>query len=247
MRKLSVGLISKIAGALLCLLLVVGLAAPYINASKYGERLRRSMQQALNRRVEFRGPVKFSLFAGGFTIEDVVIHEDPSIGLEPIAHMDSVSVRPAVFPLLGGRFEIASIRLEGAIVNLAKTGPAEEWGRWNFSSIVSRSVMHTAPALHVRNGRINFKFGDQKTVFYLLDTDLDISPPSSEGRGWLLDCTAQAGRTDRSAQGLGAFRLSGRWYIEPERVDLNLELERARLEEIVALFQGQTGGVYGNV
>jgi len=247
MKRLPLGRIFKIAGAFLGVLLVAGLAAPYINASQYGERLRGSLERALGRRVEFRGPVMFSLFGGGFTVEDVVIHEDPSIGLEPIAHMDSISVRPAIFPLLNGRFEIASIRLDGAIVNLAKSGPAEEWGRWNFSSIVSRSVMHTTPALHVRNGRINFKFGDQKTVFYLLDTDLDISPPSSPGHGWLLDCTAQAARTDRAAQGLGAFTLRGRWYVAPERVDLDLAFDRARLEEMVALFQGQTGGIYGSV
>ena len=247
MRRLPIRLILKVTGALLALLLAVGIAAPYINAGQYGERLRRSLERALGRHVEFRGKVQFSLFAGGFTVEEVVIDEDPSIGLEQLAHMQSISVRPAILPLLAGRFQIASIRLDGADVNLTKSGPAEEWGRWNFASIISRSVMHTTPALHVRNGRINFKFGDRKTVFYLLDTDLDISPPSSSGRGWEIDCTAKAARTDRPAQGLGAFRLSGRWYIEPERVDLNLELERARLEEIVALFQGQTGGVYGNV
>ena len=247
MKKLPIRLMLKALGALLALLLAVGLAAPYVNAGQYGERLRRSLERALGRRVEFRGKVQFSLFAGGFTVEDVVIDEDPSIGLEQLAHMQSISVRPAILPLLAGRFQIASIRLEGADVNLAKSGPAEEWGRWNFASIISRSVMHTTPALHVRNGRINFKFGDRKTVFYLLDTDLDISPPSSAGRGWDIDCTAKAARTDRPAQGLGEFTLSGRWYIEPERVDLNLELNRGRLEEIVALFQGQTGGVYGSV
>ena len=180
-------------------------------------------------------------------MEDVLIHEDPSIGLEPIAHMDSISVRPALWPLFGGRFVVASIRLDGAVVNLAKSGPAAEWGRWNFASIVNRSVMRATPALHVRNGRINFKFGDQKTVFYLLDTDLDISPPSSPGRGWLLDCSAKAARTDRAAQGLAAFTLRGRWYVEPERVDLNLELDRAGLEEITALFQGQTGEIHGSI
>ncbi|MGA7834032.1 MAG: hypothetical protein WCA31_02375, partial [Acidimicrobiales bacterium] len=247
MKKLRLGLVCKAAGIALAMLLVLGLAAPYINASQYGERLRGSLERALGRRVEFRGKVRFSLFAGGFTVEDVVIRDDPSIGLEPIAHMDSIAVRPAIWPLLGGRFVIASIRLDGAVVNLAKTGPAGEWGRWNFASVINRSVMRATPALHVRNGRINFKFGDVKTVFYLLDTDLDISPPSSPGRGWELDCSAKAARTDRAAQGLAAFTLRGRWYVEPERVDLNLELDRASLEQITALFQGQTGEIQGSI
>jgi hypothetical protein len=246
-KKLPWKLILKIAGIAVALLLIAGLAAPYVNAGQYGERLRGSLQRALGRRVEFRDKVRFSLFEGGFTVDNVVIDEDPSIGLEPFAQMDSITVRPAIWPLLTGRFEIASIRLEGAIVNLAKSGPAAEWGRWNFASMINRSVMRATPALHVRNGRINFKFGNQKTVFYLLDTDLDISPPSSPGRGWLLDCSAKGARTDRPAQGLAAFTLRGRWYIDPERVDLNLELDRASLTQITALFRGQTGEIQGSV
>jgi len=67
-----------------------GIVVPYINTGSYGERLRSSLERALGRRVEFRGRVRFSLFSGpGFSVDDVVIHEDPSIGLEPIAYMDT--------------------------------------------------------------------------------------------------------------------------------------------------------------
>jgi len=171
-------------------------------------------ERAVGRRVEFRGPVRFSLFSGpGFSVDDVVIHEDPSIGLEPIAYMETMTVRPSLWSLAGGRFAIASLKLDGASINLAKSGPAAEWGRWNFASLVSSSVMSRAPSLHVRNGRIHFKFGDEKSVFYLTETDLDISPPGAAGGGWVLDCSAKPARTDRTAQGLGEFRLRGRWYV----------------------------------
>ena len=62
----------------------------------------------------------------------------------------------------------------------------------------------------------------RKSVFYLTETDLDISPPGSRGSGWSVYCSAKPARTDRSAQGLGSFTLSGRWYVAPERVDLDL-------------------------
>jgi len=39
-------------------------------------------------------------------VEDVVIHEDPAIGAEPIAYMDSMDVRPSIWSLLGGRFVV---------------------------------------------------------------------------------------------------------------------------------------------
>ncbi|MBZ5584768.1 MAG: hypothetical protein LAQ30_21670 [Acidobacteriia bacterium] len=124
----------KLAGGALALLLVAGLVAPYLSADRYGARLRGSLERALggNRRVEL-GAVHFSLFKGpGFAVDNVVIHEDPAIGSEPIAYVSSLDVAPSLWSLLGGRFVISSIRLEDAHINLAKSGPASEWGQWNF-------------------------------------------------------------------------------------------------------------------
>ncbi|MBZ5724704.1 MAG: AsmA family protein [Acidobacteriia bacterium] len=241
-------LLLKLALGFVLLLLVAGLVAPYLNAGRYGERLRGSLARALGRGVEFRGPVKFSLFKGpGFTVENVVIHEDPSIGIEPMAYVDAMDVRPGAWSLLGGRFVIASILLDGAHINLTKSGAALEPGRWNFASFVNPSVMRTAPAIHVRNSRINFKFGDGKSIFYLTETDLDISPPGSLRAGWSVSCSAKPARTDRSGQGLGSFTLKGKWYVAPERVDLDLVLDRTGLGEMTALASGQTGNVHGTV
>src|ERR1019366_1742377 len=187
---------------------------------------------------------KFSLFKGpGFSVDDVVIHEDPSIGAEPIAYMDSLDIRPSIWSLLGGRFVVDSIGLEGAHINLTKS----DSGNWNFLSFVNRSVMSAAPAIHVRDSRINFKFGDTKSTFYLMDTDLDISPPGPGGNGWKVSLTGKPARTDRPAQGLGSFSLKGRWFVAPERVDLDLALDHTGLAEITALFRGQSGAVHGSV
>jgi hypothetical protein len=237
----------KLAAIALALVLAAGVAAPYVRADQYGERLRGALERALGRRVEFGGKVRFSLFRGGFSVEDVVIHEDPSIGLEPIAYMDEIVVRPALLPLLAGRFTIASIRLDGASINLAKSGPAEAWGRWNFAPLIGRSLMSNTPAVHVRDSRINFKFGEEKSVFYLTETDLDISPPSSPGRGWKIQLSAKPARTDGAARGLGSFTLEGRWYVAPERVDLDLDLDRSGLAEITTAIAGRPGGVHGTV
>jgi hypothetical protein len=231
----------KIIGASLLLLLAAEFGAPFISAAPYGTRLRASLERALGRRVDVRGPVRFSLFPGpGFSVDDVVIHEDPAIGFEPMAYMDSITVRPSLWGLVRGRFVIASIRLEDATLNLTKSNDV-----WNFTSIVNRSVMSTAPAIHVRDGRINFKFDDTKSIFYLMDTDLDITPPGSLGGGWKISCDAQVGRTDKAALGLGAFSLKGKWYLAPERVDLDLRLERTEIEHFAVLMSGQAGGIHG--
>jgi hypothetical protein len=240
--------IFRMLGAMAALLLVVGFGVPYVNADKYAERLRHSLSRALGRDVEFRQGVKFNLFKGpGFSADDVVIHEDPAIGMEPMAYVDSVDVRPSIWSLLGGKFVVASIRLEGATINLTKSGAAAEAGRWNFLSFVNRSVMSAVPAIHVRDSRINFKFGDTQAVFYLMGTDFDLSPPGSLDKGWSISCSAKPARTDRAAQGLGSFTVSGRWFVSPERVDLDLVLDHTGLAEFTALWRGQSGEVHGTV
>jgi hypothetical protein len=247
----------QIVGASVLLLLLIGMVVPYVNADQYGQRLKDSLERSLGRQVDI-GRVRFSLFKGpGFSVErddkgpGVVIHEDPAIGLEPIAYVETMEVRPSLLALLGGKFRIASIRLEDASINLVKSGPAEEAGRWNFTSFVDRSVMSSMPAVHIRNGRINFKFGDTKSIFYLTETDLDILPParvgSGAGGGWNVSCTGQPARTDRTGHGLGLFSLKGHWFVAPERVDLDLTLDRTGLGEWTALLRGEVGAVHGTV
>ena len=243
----------KISGILIALVLAAGIATPYISADSYGQRLKSSLERTLGRRVDI-GQVRFSLFPSpGFSVErdrngpGVVIHEDPAIGVEPVAYVETMRVRPAFWPLLSGRFRIASIRLEDASINLTKSGPAGGPGRWNFASFVDRSVMSSVPAIHVRNGRINFKFGDTKSVFYLTGTDLDISPPGARHGGWSVYCSGQPARTDRYGHGLGSFTLQGRWFIAPERVDMDLTLDRGWLGEWTALLRGEAGAVQGTL
>ncbi len=251
--KIRWGLILKLLGGAAALIVVAGLIAPFFAADQFGKRLQASLEAALGRRVEI-GKVRFNLFTGfagpGFSVTGVTIFEDPAIGAEPIAYIQdpgSLQVVPSFWALLRGRFEIGSIQLDGASINLSKSGPAAEPGRWNFASLVNRSVMRAVPAIHVRNGRINFKFGDTKSVFYLMDTDLDIAPPGSLSGGWNVSCEAQAARTDRPAQGLGGFTFKGKWYIAPERVDLNVRIDQAGLGELTALLRGQAGGVHGTI
>ena len=248
--KVSWRAVWKLAGLTAAVVLVLGLILPFLPADRYGRRLQGSLERALGRRVEF-GTVRFNLFRGpGFSVDNVVIDEDPSIGYEPIAYVPRMVVAPSLWSLLGGRFVIGSIRLEdldgsSPVINLAKTGSASDPGRWNFSSLVNRSVLSTVPAIHVRNGRINFKFSNTKSIFYLMDTDLDIGPPGSLRGGWKVLCEAQMARTDRQAFGLGGFRLQGKWYAAPEHLDLDLRLDQARLAELTALVSGQAGGIHG--
>jgi hypothetical protein len=239
---------AKLAGAGVLLLLAAGVLAPYLQADRFGQEIKASLEGALGRRVDI-GKVRFNLFRGpGFQVEGVVIHEDPSIGIEPLARMEKLEVVPRLWPLLSGHLVAASIRLEDANINLTKTGQPAEPGRWNFDRLLSRSLISAFPGIHVRNGRINFKFGDTKSGFYLMNTDLDITPPSS-GNQWSIDLEAEAARTDRQALGLGTFTARGAWTTAPagDRLDLDVRLERTGLGEITALLRGHDAGVHGTL
>ena len=236
----------------LALLLVLGVVAPYITADQYGERLKGSLERALGRRVDLKAKVRFSLLHGpAFRVDGnggsgVVIHEDPALGIEPIAYVGALEVRPSLWHLLFGSFVIASIRLEDASINLTKSGPASEWGRWNFTSIVNPAVMRELPAIHVRNGRINFKFGDDKSVFYLTETDLDISPPGRHRQrlGGGLSAKPRAPTAPLIGLGSSPSRDAGTWRRSASICDL--ELADTGLDELTALMRGQSGGIHGD-
>ena len=233
-------------------LLAAGIAAPYLSGNRFAPRIRAALESALGRRVEL-GAIHFSVFAGpGFSVDNVVIHEIPSIGIEPIAYVGSLQAVPRLTSIFGGHLEFASIRLDDAIINVAKTGGPSDPGRWNFEPLLSRSVIRAIPEVHVRSGRINFKFGDTKSVFYLTNTDLDIAPPGLKGsRGasvWNVEFTGEPARTDKPAHGFGEFSARGRWtQAGAGRLDLDVRLEKGAIGEMVALLHGFDAGIHGTV
>jgi hypothetical protein len=228
-------------------LLAAGIAAPYLSGNRFAPRIRAALESALGRKVEF-GEIHFSLFGGpGFSLDNVIIHENPAIGIEPIAYVGSLEAVPRIASIFGGHLEFASIRLDDATINVAKTGGPSEPGRWNFEPLLNRSVIRAIPELHVRSGRINFKFGDTKSVFYLTNTDLDIAPPS-RGATWNVTFTGEPARTDKPAHGFGEFSAHGRWtQTGTGRLDLDVQLEKSAISEIVALLHGFDAGVHGTV
>jgi len=111
---------AKLLGAGCALLVAIGIIAPFLGANRFAEQIRSGLEAALGRRVEF-GDVHFSLFRGpGFTIDKVVIHEDAAYGAEPFAYVEALKARPRLVPLILGRLEFRSLRLEDAIVNLTR-------------------------------------------------------------------------------------------------------------------------------
>ena len=63
----------RVAFVLVGILVAVGLIAPFIDASRYSDLIRRELESSLGRPVDF-DKAAFSLFAGpGFSLENVTI------------------------------------------------------------------------------------------------------------------------------------------------------------------------------
>jgi hypothetical protein len=232
--------------------LAVGLIAPRLDADRFGERVKESLRKALGRDVEI-GKVHLSLFDGpGFSVEKVVIHDDPAMGLEPFAYVESLEARVSFASFWTGRLQFSSLRLSDAAITLTRP----EAGHWNFQSLLSRTAGAAAsagvhlPEIQVRDGRINFKFANTKSTFYFANVRMDAVPPSSLAGDWRLRFEGEPARSDRGSQGFGEFTVRGRWHPghgAGGRIDATVELENNSISDLVRLAQGYDLGVHGKV
>ena len=230
---------------LLALILVAGLGAPYVDADFMRPRIERALERGLARKVEV-GKVYFNLFTGpGFAVEDVTIYEDPRAGIEPFAYVGLLEARVRLTGLLAHRLEFSSLRLDEASINLVKTGE----GPWNFQFLLSSApaAEGAMPAIRMRGGRVNFKFGDTKSVFYFSDADFDVTP--EENGSVELRFSGAPSRTDRAAQNFGHFFVRGQWDRKGGRqaLDMRVELERSPVEEVARLLDQRAFNVHGVV
>jgi hypothetical protein len=233
----------KTGALLLMLLLVAGVVAPYIRVDQYREQIRASLQRALQRKVDIWGDARLNLFRGpGFSVEKVVIHDDPSIGIEPLASVPELQTTVSLSSLWTGRLEFSVVRFLEPSLNLAKP----DQGTWNLVPLVAGALASGGsvrfPEIQVSDGRIDFKLGDIKSPFYLTDTDLTVTP---ERDGFGISFSGAPARTDRTAGGYGLFSGRGRW--SGGRLEMDVELEKSPIDDFMTLARGQTLGLHGLV
>jgi AsmA protein len=233
-------------------IVIVGLIAPYVNASAFGGRIRQALETSLGRRVRF-DQVRFALFSGpGFSLTNVVIDEDPRYGLEPFAFVPTLQARVRVGSLLRGRLAFYSLRLDGPSLNVVK----REDGGWNVVELVSRLTaprhlpLDLFPAFSVSDARLDFKLGARKTTLYVTETDLSVYPQRS-GKLYI-QFSGSPARTDRAGNGFGHIRGTANWYQKPvsseaNRLELDVTLDPSNLSELTTLFQGHDLGIHGTL
>jgi uncharacterized protein involved in outer membrane biogenesis len=154
-----------VLGAALAFLAAAALA-PLLNANRFRGQIHSALESALNRRVTI-GKVHFNVFTGpGFTVDDVLIEDGPGMGIEPFAHVESLEARVRLTSLWTGHLEFSKLRLVEPSVNFVKP----DSGAWNIAPWLARAASNTTsqtslPDIEISDGRLNFKFGNTKSVF----------------------------------------------------------------------------------
>ncbi|MBI3668046.1 MAG: AsmA family protein [Acidobacteria bacterium] len=247
-------------------LAIAGLVVPLIRVNRFRNQIRIALENALGRKVEI-GEVTLTLLpVPGFQMGNLVVGEDPAFGFEHFVYATSVQARPRWRALWTGQVQLASLTLIDPSINLAKN----RQGRWNFEALLERSgrgaasgpVRTRAPAndayfpyIGIESGRINFKFGDYKSVFHIQEAEAALSPPRDAGGRWKLRFAGRLARTDRLLSGMG--RLTGEGTLglgegsgaegRARRIQVDLALETSPMAHLITLVYGRDFGVHGEI
>lgn len=202
--------------ALAALLLLV-IVPPLITVNRLQRRIATSISQSLGRPVHLDQVTLNLLPLPGFTLENLVVDEDPAFGSEPIIRANSVRVTLRMRSLWTKRVEFSTISFTDPSVNLVHLPN----GKWNLESILLQaSHIEAAPTAQKKAGptprfpyieatgaRLNIKLGQEKIPLSFTDAEFALWLPSPEQ--WHLRLKADPARTDTVVSGAGTIQVEG--------------------------------------
>src|SRR5450756_797632 len=213
--------------AVVALLLILFLFRPGVYRLR--NRIATSIGSALGRRVALDN-VRFHLLPRpGFDLEGLVIYDDPAFSAEPMIRAQEVSAALRFRSLLRGRLEIATLSATEPSINLVRSNE----GRWNLASLLERNAQIPAaptekpasehrpafPYLEASNARINFKLGQTKKSYALMDADVALWQAAENS--WSARIKAEPVRTDFHLTDTGLLQILSLIHIsEPTRLGM---------------------------
>jgi AsmA protein len=247
------------AAFVIVVLLLLALTPPLLNVGGFRRRIVASMSQSLGRPVHLDRVTLHLLPMPGFTLENLVVSEDPAFGDEPIIRANTVEATLRVRSLWKRRVEFSTVSFTDPSVNLVRNAD----GRWNLENVlVHASRVDTAPTaqekagpaprfpyIEATGGRINIKVGEEKMPFSLTDADFALWLPSPQT--WRVRLVGKPARTDTHIGDPGVFRLEGTLeraaHMAEVPVDLQMSWHDAPLGEASLLTSGEDRGWRGTL
>ena len=247
----------KVLAASVVILLALFLVRPGVSRLK--ARIASSISSAVARPVEIGSVHLRFLPQPGFDLENLVIYEDPEFGAEPMLRAPEVTAVVRLTSLVRGRLDIARLELTEPSLNLVRRAN----GRWNWEALLERTartpLAPTAkpklearpgfPYIEASSGRINFKAGQEKKPYALLNADFALWQESENT--WGARLKAEPLRTDMNLSDTGLLRMNGTWRragsLRETPLQFSAEWDRVQLGQLSKLISGNDKGWRGEV
>lgn len=247
----------KVVTAAVVILLGLFLVRP--GAARLKARIANSISRAVGRPVEIGSVHVRFLPQPGFDLNNLLVYEDPAFGAEPMLRAREVTAVVRLRSLVRGRLDIARLELTEPSLNLVRRAD----GRWNLEDLLERTERTpTAPTaksksearpgfpyIEASSGRINFKAGQEKKSYALLNADFALWQESENT--WGARLKAEPLRTDMSLSDTGLLRMNGTWQragsLRETPLQFSLEWDRAQLGQLTKLVFGNDKGWRGEV
>ena len=247
----------RLLAAAVVILLILFLVRPGVSRLK--TRIANSISRAVARPAEIGSVHLRFLPQPGFDLDNLVINEDPAFGAEPMLRAQEVTAVVRLTSLLRGRLDISRLELTEPSLNLVLRAD----GRWNWEDLLERTermpLAPTAksksearpgfPYIEASAGRINFKAGQEKKPYALLNADFALWQESENA--WGVRLVAQPLRTDMSLNDVGLLRMNGTWQragsLPETPLQFSVEWDRAQLGQLTKLVSGNDKGWRGDV
>jgi hypothetical protein len=243
--------------AVAALLLILFLFRPGVY--KLRSRIAGSIGRALDRRVALDNVRLHFLPRPSFDLEGLVIYDDPAFSAEPMIRAQEVSAAIRLRSLLRGRLEIATLSATEPSINLVRNNE----GRWNLASLLERNAQIPAaptgkaaserrpafPYLEASGARINFKLGQTKKSYALIDADVALWQDSENS--WGARIKAEPVRTDFNLTDTGLLQINATWQrsvsLRATPLRIAAQWQKGQLGQITKLLSGKDRGWRGGV
>ncbi len=239
--------------------ILLGLFLVRPGGARLKARIANSIGRAVARPVEIGSVHLRFLPQPGFDLDNLVIYEDAAFGAEPMLRAREVTAVVRLRSLVRGRLDIARLELTEPSLNLVRRAD----GRWNLEDLLERTertpLAPTAksrsearpgfPYIEASSGRINFKAGQEKKPYALLNADFALWQESENM--WGVRLKAEPLRTDMNLSDTGLLRMNGIWQragsLRETPLQFSLEWDRAPLGQLTKLVTGNDKGWRGEV
>jgi len=243
--------------AVAALLLILFLFRPGVYRLR--NRIAITIGSALGRRVALDSVRLRLLPRPGFDLEGLVIYDDPAFSAEPMIRAQEVYAAIRFRSLLRGRLEIATLSATEPSINLVRN----DQGRWNLASLIERNAQIPAaptgkpaserrpafPYLEAGHARVNFKIGQTKKSYALMDADVALWQDSENS--WAARIKAEPVRTDFNLTDTGLVQINATWQraqsLRLTPVQLTVQWQNGQLGQITKLLSGRDRGWRGGV